>query len=95
MSWEGHPRTTTPTWRKTRARILKRDHGICHVCGQPGADEVDHVIPDFEGGPSTIDNLAPIHDDPCHRRKSSAEGLRARWQRSARKRPTEQHPGLR
>jgi 5-methylcytosine-specific restriction endonuclease McrA len=34
-----------------RKRILKRDMGACHICDQPGADEVDHVIPLGEGGP--------------------------------------------
>lgn len=61
-------------WPATRRRILKRDHGICHVCGRPGADQVDHLE---AGDDHSDDNLAAIHDDPCHRAKSAAEGVQA------------------
>lgn len=64
--------------RATRRRILERDRGICYVCHQPGADQVDHVIPVTEGGTSSDDNLAAIHDRPCHKNKTSAEAARAR-----------------
>lgn len=65
--------------QQKRARyVMHRDGAICHICGQPGADEVDHVIPTFEGGPDHITNLAPIHATPCHRNKTQAEAQRAR-----------------
>ena len=84
-------------WFQRRARVLRRDQGICHVCLQPGADSVDHVIP---GDAHDEANLKAIHKDPCHQRKSSAEGgqangVRRRAQVAARKRPAERHPGLR
>lgn len=94
MTWEGNPRTTTPLWRKTRLRILTRDHGICHICGGPGATQVDHIIAIAEGGTDSDDNLAPIHPHPCHAHKSSAEGHHARWATRATRTP-EPHPGLR
>lgn len=93
MTWTGNPRTTTPEWRRLRAHILRRDHGICHVCGRPGSDQVDHLTPTSAGGTDDPANLAAIHDDPCHRRKSSNEGLAKRWN-PRRKRPAEPHPGL-
>ena len=93
MAWQGDARTSSTAWRRTRARILRRDRGVCYVCGRSGADEVDHLRPVAEGGTDDDANLAAIHDDPCHRRKSSAEGNRARWQRAPRRRPAEAHPG--
>jgi 5-methylcytosine-specific restriction protein A len=68
------------------------DH--CHVCGQPGADEVDHVR---AGDDHSLTNLRPIHGrgtpQRCHARKSSAEGNAARWKVRQRREP-ERHPGL-
>lgn len=60
------------------ARILKRHQGICHVCGGPGATQVDHVTPLAEGGADTDANKRPIHPTPCHADKSAAEAARAR-----------------
>ncbi|HVT76988.1 MAG TPA: HNH endonuclease [Acidimicrobiales bacterium] len=60
---------------------MRRDRGICHVCGQPGADQVDHVIPVAEGGPDTVDDKAPIHARPCHIAKTAEESRRGRARR--------------
>lgn len=59
-------------------RILRRDGYICHVCKQGGADQADHVVPLSEDGADDDSNLAAIHDEPCHRRKTAAEAARAR-----------------
>lgn len=81
-AWAGSRRreSTLSGWAQQRRakRILRRYDGICHVCGQPGASEVDHVIPLGEGGPDVEDNLRPIHPDPCHKRKTQEEAARAR-----------------
>ena len=59
--------------------VMRRDRGICHVCHKPGADQVDHVIPTYLGGPDTPANKAPIHAQPCHADKTKAERIDARW----------------
>lgn len=43
----------------------------CHLCGKPGADTVDHLIPQALGGSHEADNLAP-----AHRRCNSSRGKR-------------------
>lgn len=75
--WEGSTRKNRlpPDWQRRRRNVLRRDRGICHVCGQAGADEVDHVIP---GDDHSLGNLAAIHHDPCHLQKSLAEAREAR-----------------
>ena len=71
--------------QRDAAFVMRRDGGICHVCGLSGATEVDHVIPTFEGQPGedldTVANKAPIHKTPCHVEKTAAESKRARAQR--------------
>jgi 5-methylcytosine-specific restriction endonuclease McrA len=88
MAWEGSTRAKRlpPDWAKTRRRILQRDAYRCHVCEQPGADEVDHLRP---GDDHSDANLSAICRS-CHRTKSSLEGVRAR--RSGKRKP-ERHPG--
>lgn len=60
---------------------MRRDRGICHWCDEPGADEVDHVVPLAEGGADDESNMAPIHSRPCHTAKTAAEAARARLRR--------------
>lgn len=61
-------------WRRTVARVIRRDAGICWICGQPGADTADHVIPRAQGGPDTMDNLRAAHHNVppyCNRVKGN------------------------
>lgn len=83
-------------WEEAKAakRIMRVHRGVCHVCGLPGADEVDHVQPLCEGGPDVDENKRPIHHDPCHKSKSAAEAGRARAAKYNRRRPPEPHPGF-
>ena len=68
-------------WRRVRERILKRDSYLCQPCKRQDrltlATQVDHVIPQFEGGSDEEDNLQGICD-PCHEVKTQAEARRAR-----------------
>lgn len=57
----GRRETKGPRWEATRARVVRRDGGICWICGQPGADSADHVIPLAYGGTSDDDNLRAVH----------------------------------
>ncbi|MEV8637776.1 hypothetical protein AB0395_39630 [Streptosporangium sp. NPDC051023] len=85
-------------WNSRRRPEVFRVYGdICHVCCEPGADEVDHLKP---GDDHRIENLRPIHGrntpQRCHLYKSSSEGGRAKAAKQGhRQRPAEKHPGLR
>lgn len=81
--WQGSTRRSraavSGSREQKRNRWIMRKHlGICHVCGQPGADQIDHVIPLAQDGPDTADNLRPIHAKPCHQRKTQAEARAGR-----------------
>lgn len=82
-------------WPQLRKIVFARDGKICHLCGQDGADRVDHIVPGDNHDPL---NLAPVHDfapPHCHRRKSSLEGHAAQARiRALGKMPKEAHPGL-
>lgn len=52
---------TSYRYRKQRARLLA-ESDVCHLCGHPGADVVDHLQPVARGGdPYDPDNQAPAH----------------------------------
>lgn len=64
-------RSDTVASRTRRRRILAASD-ICHICGKPGADAVDHVVPLARGGSDTADNLKPAHHNvppKCNRVK--------------------------
>lgn len=48
-------------WRRIVAFVVKRDRGICHLCGEDGADSADHVILRSQGGSDHPDNLLAAH----------------------------------
>jgi 5-methylcytosine-specific restriction endonuclease McrA len=70
-------RTADPTYRRNRAQIL-RDNPPCALCGKPGADTADHIIPYAAGGSHDVENLRP-----AHQRCNSIAG--ATWQASRQK----------
>jgi 5-methylcytosine-specific restriction endonuclease McrA len=61
--------------------VMENYEGRCHICGELGADEVDHVIALQEGGADTFDNRRPIHSKPCHANKTADEAARGRCRR--------------
>jgi len=56
-----------PKYRQNR-KIVLAGNPPCYLCGEPGADTVDHVIPVAEGGTNELDNLRPAHGW-CNRQK--------------------------
>jgi 5-methylcytosine-specific restriction endonuclease McrA len=61
--------------QQRNARILAASN-TCHICGQPGADAIDHVIPLARGGTEAASNLKPAHHDVppfCNRIKSDKD----------------------
>ena len=73
-------KTTVSGWEQQRRakRVLEREDGICHVCREWGADQVDHIVPLSQGGKDDESNLAAIHSDPCHREKTAREAREGR-----------------
>ena len=62
------PRSSTRRWRKTVAYVIRRDHGICHICHQPGANSADHIIRARDGGSDHPSNLKAAHTT-CNARR--------------------------
>lgn len=56
-----------------RTRRLLAQNDVCWICGKPGADSMDHVIPLARGGSDTPSNLRPAHMHPCNRAKWDRE----------------------
>ncbi len=95
-AWEGSDRRARlpANWASVVRPLVFATYGdVCHVCGRSGSDDVDHLV---NGDDHSLENLRPIHYDPCHKQKSSLEGNAANAARRARgKYPRERHPGLR
>jgi predicted RNA-binding Zn-ribbon protein involved in translation (DUF1610 family) len=72
---------TTYAYRKQRARQLA-ESDVCHLCGHPGADVIDHLQPVARGGdPHDPDNQAPAHGvnrcPTCGRNCNGEKGAKA------------------
>lgn len=78
-------------WKKIRARVLARDP-ICVLCGVRPSSHCDHI----EAKTDDHTRLQGVCAE-CHGRKSSTEGNAAQRAnpRPGRRRPPEDHPGLR
>ena len=57
--------------QKHREMVMRRDHGVCHLCGGPAADAIDHIVPVAWGGSDNPENLAPAHTS-CNAAKKDA-----------------------
>lgn len=89
-SYEGQNLYSTAAWQRLRVRIIKRDMGLCQMCGidtdsgrdSPSSAEVDHKTP-HKGRRSVFfdpDNLQLLCKS-CH---SSAKAIQERGQRMQR-----------
>ncbi|MFJ8394400.1 HNH endonuclease [Streptomyces sp. NPDC094144] len=77
MAWASSNRRSElpPNWPTLRARVIKRDRGLCQgvlaegaLCGHPGTD-VDHIRP---GNDHTLGNLQLLCAW-CHKAKTQRE----------------------
>lgn len=67
------PSSNTKRRKRTRQAVMQRDQGLCYVCGQSGATQMDHITPLHLGGSEyDMDNLGAIHSG-CHEMKSRRE----------------------
>lgn len=80
-------------WRAIRAKVLARDP-VCKICDVRPSTHCDHI--EAKTDAHAEDRLQGVCG-PCHDQKSSREGNDAQRAnpRPGRKRPPEQHPGLR
>jgi 5-methylcytosine-specific restriction endonuclease McrA len=60
--------TSQPGWRQLRQWVLERDRYVCQLCGEDGADTVDHILSAAQGGGNSLDNCQAAHR-ACNRRK--------------------------
>ncbi len=60
-----------------RQSVMEQYEGVCHLCGGPYADAIDHVIPVARGGSDHPDNLRPAHTK-CNSTKR--DSLPADWE---------------
>lgn len=67
------PKRTGRPWQRIKARVIRRDRGICHICGRPGADTADHLVPVARGG-AWYD---PANLAAAHRRCNLSRGARS------------------
>jgi 5-methylcytosine-specific restriction protein A len=76
-SWDG--KGSTRKWRVKRARILRRDKGLCVKCLQQDiltqATEVDHILNKASGGTEMDSNLMSLckwhHSQKTHNESST------------------------
>jgi 5-methylcytosine-specific restriction endonuclease McrA len=43
------------------ADVLTTKGRTCHLCGRPGANSADHIVPRSKGGGNLLTNLEPAH----------------------------------
>jgi hypothetical protein len=61
---------------------MRAHQGICYICGQVGADAIDHIVAVSWGGSDDISNLAPAHTS-CNSAKGDARPAQWTYERPA------------
>ena len=76
MTYKSHGRMGHK-WRKLREQVLA-GNDICWLCGKPGADTVDHILPlsKFPELAHDLGNLRPAHRS-CNSKKGAGSGTPA------------------
>ena len=46
---------------RNKKKVLNYYGDTCHLCGKPGADTADHIIPRSRGGDNSLENQRPAH----------------------------------
>lgn len=81
LTVSGSQRLRGGEMRKLKRQVARRSGGQCECaeCQANGsrlpAQEYDHIIPLWEGGGDSLDNLAHLNAD-CHKRKTRADERR-------------------
>lgn len=70
-----HHKRLSGSRRQKRNKAILAKSDVCHICGHPGSDSVDHVLPlapvaydpaEMKRRDTDPDNLKPAHHDaPC------------------------------
>ncbi len=58
-------------WKRRRAKVMRRDGGLCVRCGRQGS-HVDHIIPVARGGSWGMENLQTLCRE-CHSFKTKQD----------------------
>lgn len=80
-TWTPHTRAGSPVF--SFEGVKARDHGQCAYCGQPNGTTVDHVVPRYQGGPSTWENCVAAceeHNWAKANRTPEQAGMRLLWE---------------
>lgn len=87
-------------WDRKKAVVIDHYKGICHLCGHPGARQIDHVIVYGETQDDSIPNLRPAHGsagsqkNPCPVCKLNCNNIRGALSVEAGKRKIALRQGL-
>jgi len=71
------PLNRVPHWSERSKGVIARDRGVCWLCGYPGADTADHVVPRAHGGSDDPSNLRAAHRACNSARKDRAPSVPA------------------
>ncbi len=68
--------------QRHREKVMRAHQGMCYICGQAGADAIDHIVAVSWGGSDDISNLAPAHTS-CNSAKGDARPAEWTYERPA------------